>query len=614
MVSHRKTAKPVTPDSPPDPEPFPSYQNSQFASSISFIQLCTDENIRLPTSLSALQARIRDENVAIDCTHFPRAVLKENVAALLWLEAHVSSPSALQSLSPALWAHLWSLYNIPPSFLSDASNYIRLARWTDPNFRVTRSLSGASTAAASISRHASTPNAARPILIRGQDSSVLQPDRTSNPARSSAACQFSVNTRRPSDSDNIHETEDADSILTVNDSVSQHSHRSTHHHHSHHSSESFRHQIATELSQHTAVFNAIDLTRLLSDTLKLAKISACAKKDSRDSSNNEESPEFSILAIFNLSMDSNTNLLKRGILLSQASYLPSSCSDSALTTVNLDCLRDKLFLAFEKSRSSWSQNIEIGGSVLTLFRDFIITRYQSRLETAQRDYSTCPILLSNCDRQFHELTDYAFGKKNFFNLIDLHITKISRTSPTSADFLIFNRSHLEVLYPSIRAYVLLKPYTSYKAIMTEIDELMTDSTHQTPSSPLPPSSKRMRITPTSPTGFSTRSSFVSKLLPPTTSWMGLPIDKEVVGEDLGIVDFPAFPCRICAGKHRAINCPLQYFLKYNEPCPGFNKDGSRISSAWTGNKLNSPTRLLWKSYIDRHGLIRSKAMTEDVKF
>ena len=81
-----------------------------------------------------------------------------------------------------------------------------------------------------------------------------------------------------------------------------------------------------------------------------------------------------------------------------------------------------------------------------------------------------------------------------------------------------------------------------------------------------------------------------------------------------IVDYPAFPCRICDGKHRAINCPLQYFLKYNEPCPGFNKDGSRISSAWTGNKLNSPTRLLWKSYIDRHGLIRPKSMSEDVKF
>ena len=150
--------------------------------------------------------------------------------------------------------------------------------------------------------------------------------------------------------------------------------------------------------------------------------------------------------------------------------------------------------------------------------------------------------------------------------------------------------------------------------MTEIDDLMTDSTHQKPSSPLTPSTERMRITPTSQTGSSTRSSFVSKLLPPTTSWMGLPIDKEVVGEDLSIVDYPAFPCRICDGKHRAINCPLQYFLKCNEPCPGFIKDGSRISSAWTGNKLNSPTRLLWKSYIDRHGLIRSKAMTEDVKF
>ena len=96
--------------------------------------------------------------------------------------------------------------------------------------------------------------------------------------------------------------------------------------------------------------------------------------------------------------------------------------------------------------------------------------------------------------------------------------------------------------------------------------------------------------------------------------MGLPFDKDVVGDDLGLAPAPPNACRVCSGPHFAVNCPTQYYLTCREHCPGFNNKGERIPSAWNGTKLSAAARSDWTTYIVRHGLIRSRFATADVKF
>ena len=340
-------------------------------------------------------------------------------------------------------------------------------------------------------------------------------------------------------------------------------------------------------------------------------MTACAKKDSVDTQDNENSPEFSILASFHLVPGTDVDLLKRGILLSQASVLPSSIQDSEMVTTNLECILDKLVSAFDLSRSSWGSDLEIGGSIISKFRKFILDRYKSRLETAQRDYSQCQILLSHCKQQSQDLISY-------FTQLDLHITHVSRTSSSVMNFSIFNRKNLELIYPSIRSFLLLQPHTSFRLIQGEIDTICTAfCVHISPSSPLAPTYKKARLSSVSTAlAFSTpqQSSTVSNNSFKRLPWVGLPFDKDVVGDDLGLAPAPPNACLVCSGPHFAVNCPTQYYLTCREHCPGFNNKGERIPSAWNGTKLSAAARSDWTTYIVRHGLIRSRFATADVQF
>jgi hypothetical protein len=215
-------------------------------------------------------------------------------------------------------------------------------------------------------------------------------------------------------------------ISDIQSLASRHSHGSHHQrHHGHHTSDhspfSIRRQLSEDLQHFPDVFAAIDLTRFLTESTRVAKVTACSKRDSVDTQDNENSPEFSILANFHLVPGTDVDLLKRGILLSQASVLPSSIQDSEMVTTNLECIHDELVSAFDLSCSSWGSDLEIGGSIISKFCKFILDRYKSRLETAQRNYSQCQILLSHCKQQSQDLISY-------FNQLDLHITHVSRTS------------------------------------------------------------------------------------------------------------------------------------------------------------------------------------------
>ena len=423
MVSHSKH-KIVRNESPPDPEPSLSDHSANDADAsaptTTFLALCTAENISIPSDLKQMCSSLRKAALAIDCTHLPRSAVQEHIASLLWLQAHATSADALRALPHPLWCQLWLLYNIPPHFHPSATNYIRLAEWAQCNSFSSSTAAGGA--------HSISP--ATNLLL------------TSHTAR-----PFSLDTRRPLEGlDPIADAEippqqldlDVDTS-DMHSLASRRSHSSHHQHHQrHHITFSIRRQLSEELQHFPDVFAAIDLTRFLTESTRVAKVTACAKKNSIDTQDNENSPEFSILASFHLVPGTDVDLLKRGILLSQASVLPSSIQDSEMVTTNLECIRDKLVAAFDSSRSSWGSDLEIGGSIITKFRKFILDRYKSRLEIVQRDYPQCQILLSHCRQQFHDLTSSGTSV-NYFTQLDLHIANASRTSSSAMDFSIFNR-------------------------------------------------------------------------------------------------------------------------------------------------------------------------------
>ena len=69
---------------------------------------------------------------------------------------------------------------------------------------------------------------------------------------------------------------------------------------------------------------------------------------------------------------------------------------------------------------------------------------------------------------------------------------------------------------------------------------------------------------------------------------------------------PTYTCRFCGadavphanGRHRVYECPIGYFLKYNEACPGYDRDG-----------IKPPTIQRWKEYIVRHRIPADAAET-----
>ena len=112
----------------------------------------------------------------------------------------------------------------------------------------------------------------------------------------------------------------------------------------------------------------------------------------------------------------------------------------------------KIITCFNSSKPSWGIDYEIGGSIISKFRKLILERYLYRLETAHKDYPDCPILLSHCIQHSQVLTSSGLDK-NFFDQVDLHIAHISRRPDGGLNFLVFNRAHLQLLYPSVALFL-----------------------------------------------------------------------------------------------------------------------------------------------------------------
>jgi hypothetical protein len=90
----------------------------------------------------------------------------------------------------------------------------------------------------------------------------------------------------------------------------------------------------------------------------------------------------------------------------------------------------------------------------------------------------------------------------------------------------------------------------------------------------------------------------------SVGFMGKPISQSVVGAALGLPAIGVPSCTHCQGgpTHFSWECPIRYFRKYNQPCPGFDQHGNRQPAAWSGNNITSHTKAAWRTYISQHGL------------
>ena len=96
-----------------------------------------------------------------------------------------------------------------------------------------------------------------------------------------------------------------------------------------------------------------------------------------------------------------------------------------------------------------------------------------------------------------------------------------------------------------------------------------------------------------------------------------PASAGIIGPALATVDGVGnqqYICPICQApppgdgiqQHRAFECPAVYVRQLGEPCPGFDSAGFKIPAAWTGSNITSATAELWKAYIAKHNLLRSR--------
>ena len=85
-------------------------------------------------------------------------------------------------------------------------------------------------------------------------------------------------------------------------------------------------------------------------------------------------------------------------------------------------------------------------------------------------------------------------------------------------------------------------------------------------------------------------------------FVGLPVSPGVVGSALATFFAPRDGCSICAGNHWRFECPIAYFTRLHEPCPGFDRHGHQIPNAWHNGEITAATKAAWRAYIARHHL------------
>ena len=89
-------------------------------------------------------------------------------------------------------------------------------------------------------------------------------------------------------------------------------------------------------------------------------------------------------------------------------------------------------------------------------------------------------------------------------------------------------------------------------------------------------------------------------------FVGQPASADIIGSALAVWGSGKCKnaCRTCfpMGRHASWECPLRYCAKLGEPCPGFDAQGQKLATAWSGEQLSARTKAQWKVFIAAHSL------------
>ena len=85
-------------------------------------------------------------------------------------------------------------------------------------------------------------------------------------------------------------------------------------------------------------------------------------------------------------------------------------------------------------------------------------------------------------------------------------------------------------------------------------------------------------------------------------FVGKPVSASIVGPALATCDPPSSGCVGCGGPHWRFECPLAYYARYAEPCPGFDAHGAQVPGAWAHGEIKQSVKGEWRSYLARHNV------------
>ena len=83
----------------------------------------------------------------------------------------------------------------------------------------------------------------------------------------------------------------------------------------------------------------------------------------------------------------------------------------------------------------------------------------------------------------------------------------------------------------------------------------------------------------------------------------IPFSVAIVGANtLGALDLHYISCSACGRRgHLAWECPVLFYKKFRERCPGFDEEGDRLPECWDGELcISESTRAAWRVYVARH--------------
>jgi hypothetical protein len=320
-------------------------------------------------------------------------------------------------------------------------------------------------------------------------------------------------------------------------------------------------------------------------------------------------PEWAFQAGFDLHAKTDYDPKHDGELLALAARFPLSTTSGAIfDDLTLDDIRNhwRTFETCLRSGAELSvitlQNIQIGVSAW----------FQLRSSTAKRDLANkgLDVIISAICRQENEVGE-------LWRVYAMRTARDVQSLSTSERISATSTTYFYLLHPFGRAFLNAGQRDKIRSASVDMHQALGGSPPSTSlgppslpaplSPPPPPCSPWQSSTPATPVG------------PPAykSAFLGLPASSSIIGPGLAV--FTTHNSKLCwhchTPGHHVWECPRRYYERLREPCPGFDPHGNRDPSAWTVNgELQPHTRLAWKAFKARHGLVKARDVPQEPNF